>query len=367
MPKVKVCHFTSVHPVFDTRIFCKECKSLAEAGYNTYLVATNCEAMTIDGIQILPVDSSFHRGRLMRMLSTAWSTYRAAKKINADIYHFHDPELLPYGLLIKWQGRKVIYDVHEDVPEDILIKEWIPIFFRRMIANLFELFENWAARHMNMVVAATPFIADRFLKLGCRSITINNYPIVNELHLPDWDRKERAVCYVGSICDTRGIFEIIEAIGRTKAELLLAGEFSPLNQREKASLLPGWAKVEELGYLNRMGVKQTLSRSMAGLVLLHPVITYINSLPVKMFEYMSAGIPVIASNFPLWKEIIEKNKCGICVNPLDVHEIADAITWVINHPEEARIMGENGRLAVVERYNWENEFRKLQVLYEELS
>lgn len=367
MPKTKVCHFTSVHPAYDTRIFYKECCSLAIAGYDTVLIAPDCIDTTKNGVNIKGV-SNIKGGRIKRFIFTAWRTYKKAIATNSDIYHFHDPELLPYGLLLKWRGKAVIYDVHEDVPEDILTKDWIPFFARKLIAVVFKSFENWAAKHMSYVITATPFIRDRFLRLRCNALVVHNYPILNELFLPEWSRKERAVCYVGGISDIRGVFEMIEAIGRTDAKLLLAGQFSPINQdqRDKASLLSGWGKVEELGYLNRDGVKQTLARAMAGLVILHPVINHIDSLPVKMFEYMAAGIPVIASNFPLWREIIERNNCGICVNPLDSAEIAAAITWICDHPMEAKVMGENGRHAVVEQYNWEREKETLLQIYKSL-
>jgi len=130
--------------------------------------------------------------------------------------------------------------------------------------------------------------------------------------------------------------------------------------------MPGWQNVETLGYLDRNAVKSTLSRSMRGLVLFHPEPNHVNAQPNKMFEYMSAGIPVIASNFPLWKEIVEGTECGICVDPLNPKEIADAIRWIIEHPVEASRMGENGRKAVEERYNWGIEEKKLLELYNKI-
>ena len=86
-----------------------------------------------------------------------------------------------------------------------------------------------------------------------------------------------------------------------------------------------------------------------------------------MFEYMAAGIPVVASNFPLWKEIIEENKCGICVEPANVEQISDAVNYLLNNPEEAQRMGANGRKAVEEKYNWNNEAKTLLQLYCDLS
>jgi len=275
---------------------------------------------------------------------------------------------LPYGLLLRSKGKIVIYDVHEDVPEDILGKYWIPLLVRNLVSSSFKIFENWAARRMSYVITATPHIARRFIKEQCRVETINNYPIINELLLPKLSefKKKQAVCYVGVIDDKRGIFQMIEAIERTQGNLIIAGEFSPVHHRDKAVRMSGWNKVNELGSVSRIKVAQVLAESIAGLVLFHPDPNHNNAQPNKMFEYMSAGIPVIASNFPLWRDVVIGNNCGLCVDPLDPIEIAHAIQWMLDHPEEATRMGENGRKAILEKYNWGMESSKLLGVYSEL-
>jgi glycosyltransferase involved in cell wall biosynthesis len=109
-----------------------------------------------------------------------------------------------------------------------------------------------------------------------------------------------------------------------------------------------------------------MSHSKAGIVTFHPLPNHIDAQPNKMFEYMSAGLPIITSNFPLWKEIVEGNSCGICVNPLDPEEIGKAIEYIISHSNEAEKMGQNGKKAVLEKYNWQVEEKKLFEVYEEL-
>lgn len=362
---IKVCILTSVHPVFDTRIFYKEAKSLAKAGYDVSLVAQHDKEETVDGIRIIPLPKP--KNRLKRMTMTVWMAYRKALKVNADIYHFHDPELIPIGLLLKLCGKSVIYDVHEDVPRHNLSKSYIPAAFRKPISTMIEIMEAFSARRFDGVVTATPFINRRFSELGATAINVNNYPLVSELYTTEdqWKNKEKIVCYVGGIAKIRGAFGMLDAIGKTKYRLLLAGNINP-DAEKSLKQLPGWPQVEALGFVDREGVRATIGRSMGGLVIFHPGPNHINAQPTKMFEYMSAGIPVIASNFPLWQEIIEGTECGICVDPLNPEEIADAIRWIIEHPIEAQEMGEKGRQAVLDKYNWVQESQKLLRLYAEL-
>jgi glycosyltransferase involved in cell wall biosynthesis len=361
-----ICHITSVHSANDTRIFHKECKTLVNAGYAVTLVVQHETDEVINGVQIKGIKAP--KSRKERMLKTAKQVYIRALECNADIYHFHDPELIGVGLKLKRKGKKVIYDVHEDVPRQILSKHWIPAPLRKIVSWVVEKTENYAAKRFDYIITATPYIRDRFLKINKHTVDVNNYPLLSELHIPEvnWDNKEQVVCYVGGIGQIRGINEMVEAIGMTDYHLLLAGNFASSAERDIVIIKPGWERVIELGHVNRTEVREVLAKSMAGLVVLHPIPNYIDALPVKMFEYMSAGLPVIASNFPLWKEIVEGNNCGICVDPLNVNEIADAMNWIFNNPYEAMKMGENGRRAVEDKYNWEQEAIKLRKIYEGL-
>jgi glycosyltransferase involved in cell wall biosynthesis len=202
--------------------------------------------------------------------------------------------------------------------------------------------------------------------MGIRCIDINNFPILGELETKaGWDNKQNEVCYIGGMALNRGILEIVRAMEllRSQTKLNLAGKLTntavgSLSQREI-----GWSKVNALGFLNRDGVRRVLERSVAGLVTLHPIVTFLDSLPIKMFEYMSAGIPVIGSNFPLWQEIVEGHECGVLVDPLDPSSIAAGIDRLVGNPEMARRMGENGRRAVKKSYNWKIEEKKLIRFY----
>lgn len=288
----KVCHFTSAHPRYDTRIFIKQCISLSRAGYDiTLIVADDKGFKEKGGIKILDVGiSSF--GRVGRMTRTVIATYKKALSVKADIYHFHDPELIPVGLLLKRRGKKVIYDVHEDAPRQNLSKSYIPKVFRRPISVIIGALEAFFARHFDGVVTATPFINKIFIEISATAVNVNNYPLISELYTAEnqWNNKEKVVCYVGVIARIQGAFEMVEAISKTPYRLLFAGNIkSEIEMSLKQ--MPGWRQVDALGFVDRDDVRATMARSMAGLALFHPEPNNINAQPNKIFEYMSAGIP----------------------------------------------------------------------------
>ncbi|WP_242489801.1 glycosyltransferase family 4 protein [Noviherbaspirillum cavernae] len=360
---------TSVHPWDDVRIFHKECRSLARAGFDVHLVACAPRTICVDGVNVHAVPKA-QGGRLHRMLATAWRVYQTARALNADVYHFHDPELIPYGLLLKWQGRKVVYDVHEDVPRDILSKHWITPRLRRRLSQAFEWVEDFAAKRFASVVAATPFIAQRFARVNPSSVDVNNYPAeFAELARQGCADKagSRNLCYIGGIGTIRGAFEMVRALEFVDARLIMAGPFQSTAIEEELRSLPGWKKVDYRGVVDREGVARILAESRIGLVLLHPVINYLDSLPVKMFEYMAAGLPVVASDFPYWRSLLADAGAGVCVDPLDPRAIARCIETLLERPDEAVRMGDAGRRAVSDRYRWDHESDKLIALYGHLA
>ncbi len=365
----KIVHLSSVHPSFDIRIFHKECKTLAQAGYEVVFIVPHDRDENFNGVQIRALRRS--RNRFERMTKTTFKIYQMAIRENAQIYHFHDPELIPVGMILKIRGKKVLYDIHEDGPQHIYVKEWIPSFFKPLLALGIKLIEWMGGNFFDGILAATPNIANGFP--ASKTIVVQNFPIFDDLvqgfSIPYKDRPFNIV-YIGVLSKLRGIEGMISAMKllpeHLGAQLYLAGNFSPSELEYEMRALPGWERVRFLGWQSRGEIAILLNKARIGLVVLLPSRSYLDSYPIKLFEYMSAGIPVIASDFPLWREIIKGADCGLLVDPHNYHMIAEAIQFLLEHPEEAERMGKRGQNAISEKYNWDNEAKKLLGLYQKL-
>lgn len=363
---MKVCHLTTVHRRHDARIFLKECSSLARAGHEVILlVADGLGNEERAGFRI--IDAGTRPSALpARFLFSARHMTRMALAIDADLYHFHDPELMTAGLSLKRRGKRVVFDAHEDTPRQILAKTWGNPLLRKALSVLIGRLERGWVKRLDAVAAATETIAAKFSVTGGRVAVIRNYPILGGVPRPRDGFPGRDVCYVGGLFPNRGLEEMANAARRAGAGLRLAGPFRP--ESIQAGYLERFAGVVKYeGFLDREGVAALLSRCVAGLVVLGDLPHYRESLPVKLFEYMAAGLPVIASDFPKWREIVEGGRCGICVDPADIEAIAAAIRTLVGNPVEAAAMGARGARLVEERYNWNGEEGRLLELYRDLE
>lgn len=368
MKKPGVVHVASTHAATDTRIFKKECRSFVEAGYRVTLLLPHPADEVREGVRIravpVPRTGKERLGRTLRAL------YRAALTEPVDaVIHFHDSELLPFMMMLRLQGRRVVYDAHEDTPLQVMHQHWIPGPLRRPMSGGMRVLEWAGGKAFTGIVAAVPSIASRFP--AEKTVLVRNFPILNELSGSDvvpYGARPPRVVYVGALTEARGVREMVAAMGCLPqdypAELVLGGTFHPASLAETVRTLPGGDRVQVAGWLDRKQVAAVLSETRVGLVLLHDTPQYRESYPTKLFEYMSAGIPVVASDLPLWRRIVTSVGCGMVVDPKQPAAIAAAIRWLLDHPEEAGAMGVRGRRAVEERFHWAIEARRLLQFYD---
>jgi glycosyltransferase involved in cell wall biosynthesis len=369
-----VVHITSVHNTDDDRIFYKECcslASLATGGFAVTLVGPGKQSRTVAGVGILEVPP-FARGHLDRMSRYLLRIGGTVVFLPAEIYQIHDPELLVLGLFLKLLRRQVIYDVHEDYPRKILTKDWIPRHLKHLLSLAMSAIEAAAGRLFDGIVTATPTIAARFP--AAKTITVANFPMLEEFRAvaeTAYGERPFQVCYVGHLSKARGLFDMIDAAGQARGGaarlLLLAGAFGSAGEEAQGRARAGWQRVDYLGWIDRAGIARLMANARAGLVVLHPNPCFVDAYPIKMFEYMAAGLPVVASDFPLYREILDDGRCGRLISPADPAALARAIEWIFGHPDEAREMGEHGRRRIETLYTWQAEREKLVALYRRLA
>lgn len=363
----KVMIFSSVHPYDDSRIFHKQAVSLVKYGYRVELHAiADFEEKIEQGVRIVGVKRAEN---FLQRLRKGYELYNRAKKSGADIFHFHDPELLPWAVLLRFRtGCPVIYDVHEDLPKQIYTKVWINKKIRKPLSRIVHKIEKGLARKLTAVITATESIAAQFKGARNRTV-IKNYP----LPMPAIEREEDSknqILYVGGVSRLRGYEEMIRMMDyipeELQAELHIIGPLQHIRVDADQAERLMHKRIYLHGRIPFLEVQRKLARGKVGLVCLHPIENYRESLPIKMFEYMSAGLPVVATDFPLWKEIVEGSQCGFTVNALDPQEMAKKVTEILTNPRLAESMGVKGRKAYEELYNWHVEEQKLFQLYQRI-
>lgn len=363
-----VAHVTTVHARADTRVFVKECQSLCAVDYQTLLVVADGEG-NVDAPGVSVHDVGAPSFKWLRPVVSSWRVLRAARRLDADVYHFHDPELIPVGLWLKLRGGRVVFDVHEDLGAQLLTKPYLRPRIARVIARIADRIERFGARRFDAIVAATPHIGAKFDDINPRTIVVNNYPLLDELGSgKPWTTPRRSIAYVGGMSEIRGLRNVVAAMEHVDdgVELVMVGTFTDSSFEAELRAMPGWERIRYLGFGDRQQVRDALAECFAGLVTFHPAPNHVNAQPNKMFEYMAAGIAVIASDFPAWREVIVGSGAGLCVDPLDPAAIATAINALAADPATAETMGQAGRQLVETTHNWANEETKLLALYDEL-
>lgn len=373
-PRVRVLMASSVHRWNDMRIYYKEALSLAKFADVRLIAVQDQSASQVPSgrvaVEFLPVNrlQPGNGVSIIIRFNRVGMVMKSVLNGKYDVFHFHDPELIPAGWLAKLRGKKVIYDIHEDYPAQILSKWWINALIRKRLSTAFLWFETFFAKRLRFLITAGPLLKERFEKINPLTEVIHNFPLSHEFLIQtDWGEKRNEVCFIGNITKIRGIFNVIKALEKIEDVILnLAGNYFSEEFRKELIRCQGWKKVREWGWADRKTVAEIMGVSKIGIVTFLPLPNHIDLRSTKMFEYMSAGIPVIASNFKSWKKVIEKYNCGLCVDPEDSDTIAEAIKYSLANDQVAKKMGENGRKAVESIFNWENEEKKLIKVYQSI-
>jgi glycosyltransferase involved in cell wall biosynthesis len=368
---MRITHLTSVHPPDDNRIF-KLCRSVARANRTvSYVVPTDADAF-VDGVAIKAVPTS--SSRLTRMLHTTWHVYRRSVKERAQIYQFHDPELIPVGLALQLlHGRHVIYDVHENVPDTILGKHYIPRPLRRLIGATFDQFERQAAKRFSAIVTANEDISERFENSKNRVLSIHNYAEAEEFSdaTLDTSRYTSGLIFHSAASERTAFPAVVRAIelipGKINLKLIASG-ITTDEVEDAARIVPISLsnRICTVGKLPRKEMVQTYLRCAVSLVFYADSRNHSSVRSNRLYESFAAAAPVIVSDFPEWRELVESIGCGLAVNPSSPQEIGDAIQYLLAHPTESAEMGRRGQQAFLQSFSWTHESNRLLELYDML-
>lgn len=365
--KTKICHISTAHPTFDTRIYHKECRTIAKSDYDVYLLIANDKDEISDDVKIIHLPRE--NGRLYRFLKKRKIALKKALEIDADIYHFHDPELIPIGVKLKKLGKKVIYDVHEDVPKQILTKEWLKSdIIRKLVSSIFNKYEKKAAKSFDRIVCVSDDIAKNF-NLN-KTVIVRNFPVISDIdsiNAIDMEKKTPVVIYAGGLTKIRGIKEIIQAMSFLKGEvrLWLLGKWENKSYEEECMKTKGWEYVDYFGLKPQKEAYSYMKKSDIGIVNFWPVDNHISALPNKPFEYMACELPMVMSDFEYWRNVFKG--CFLGVDPNKPRDIAGVIQNLLKDRKLMKKLGRNGREFVLSKYSWESEGKVLLNMYAELS
>jgi glycosyltransferase involved in cell wall biosynthesis len=344
------------HPPFDTRIFVKEARTLTAAGYAVSIILPHNQDEEKDGVKIMATAPL--RGGFQKLFISPWTIFRKAlQQPGQSIFVIHDSDILFTGLLLKLAGRKVVYDAHEDTPLQISYQHWIPKPLRKPYGWMYFLIEKVCGWMFDAIIVAEPIIARYFPEK--KTYLVRNFPSATSFREHpgvSYTSRKPWMTYVGALTEPRGLYEMLEgakaAASHTTFDFVLGGKFSPPHL--EADVLTRY-KVNFLGWVSYSGLVDLLFESKVGIIIPHPNPRYVTNYPVKLFEFMAAGLPVIASKEGEAAKFVQECNGGILVNPLDEKEVCDAIVWLFTHPQEAAAMGARGQKLIFEKYNWEKE------------
>lgn len=379
---MKIVHVGAVHWKNDIRIFVKECTTLVKHGYDVTYITSDIygdkKSYVEDGVKV----RFYHcNKKAFGLGKNLIRQYRLRKKMKKeltemildekpDVIHLHEHELffVLHPILKKRKNIKFIYDIHEDNPAMVRKQYEKSPLKRILMEKVIYIRESKLAKMATAVIVVTDFIEKAFIDRCSSLIVVRNYPKLEDIAYYNEDMKcrENIACYAGVLAKRRGIVNLVKSSAKLEGKIILAGDLSKKHEEEIRKECNINEKSEFVGKLNREQINGLYQKSVVGICTILGEKNHVNALPIKMFEYMASGIPVVCSDFPLWKKILDETNCGIAVNPNNVEEITDAIQVLFQDRDLAKMMGDNGRRAVEEKYNWAIEEKKLLDLYSNL-
>ncbi len=359
MPK-RVVQLCSAHPSTDARVFQRTSVPLQEAGYEVHLIATDpaAQAYDHDGVTIHPIphiDSSMARIKRRDMVANM------AMALNPDVIHVHEPELL--GATLARAGKTpVIYDVHELFFEVLRDRDWVPKPLRPVASTLWRLREQMLIRKCAGLIVVTDQVAEPYQKLRPDLVILPNYAdLRGPLSLPKVERSGRDCIFNGTLDLNRGILQLIDAFGilrdrGVEARLLIAGKAD----QATAELMR--ARVCDLGLEEVVTLQgpyhpaegQAMANAASIGVVPHLPSAGNNNAawPVKLFEYLALGLPLVVSDLAPHHHLLDGHDVALFCDPRQHESIADQIQHLIEHPDEARAMGDRSRALAQSHYDW---------------
>lgn len=373
MSKISVVHMTTAHIPYDNRIYFRECKSLVDRGYNITLLAQEFKGfrpfknLKYERLPII-------KNKIGRILILPILALVFALKNKYDIYHLHDPELIPVGYILSLFNRKVVYDMHENVPKQIRTKQWIPSFIRPSVSSMFSLLEKIFIKKFHIVFAEISY-KDDYQWIKSHNTTVLNYPDLETILSLDVQKTESfRIGYMGGVSKHRGAITMASMVKTllNEGRNIIFECVGPVHEECKGYLEGlvnefGPHRIVLHGRLEAPEGFKIMARCNVGMAILMPIPNYIDSYPSKIFEYMALGIPVITSNFPLYKSIIEVTGSGVLVDPKSLDDVLVAVRYIQDNPESAALMSFNGKKAALERFSWQTQVDNLTSLYSTIS
>ena len=358
-----ICFVTGLYSRYDSLIYYRQGRGLIASGHKVSIVV--CDLLPDECIEGIHIYSTHYvpKNRIERFLGSSKAVQEIADKIDADIYQLQDPE--PIGLVrhFRNKGKKVFFNMREYYPDMILHKEYLPTFLRRYVSWYYErLISKYFSQYDSVFTVTPEFVEILEKKFKLNNICLlTNYPIPNpeyRLEKVDYMSRHDVIIYEGTIYENSRQDVFMDALSKIpQVQYLMVGK---IDENNSIMQHPYWSKVEFVNGFKQSDLKGFFQRSTISNTL-RDFGGWDGSLGViKIFESMEAALPVVFSDVPMYRKIVEQYKCGVCADPNDAKSIESAIRYLVENKEEAYWMGQNGRKAVLEEFNWWKQMEKYE-------